>query len=124
MRYQLGEHVEDRGQGVAVGPAGRDRDVRPSTQDLTDQSGARGPRADFEKEANAVVIGAFDQCGEVDGLDGLGRDRVGRRSAVESVRSVPRLRCRNRFRVSAVVSRSWRHGIPSRRSGRSRSAPC
>ena len=42
--------------------------MRPSTQDLTDQPGARGPRAHFQKEANTVVISAFDERGKVDGL--------------------------------------------------------
>ena len=55
VRNQLGEHVEDRRERIAVRPARRDRGMRPPAEDLTDQPGAREPRANFQKEANSVV---------------------------------------------------------------------
>ena len=64
--------------------------MRSSAQNLTDQPGARRPGTHFQKEANTVVIGTFDERGKVDGRERLGRDRVGRRLAINGVGACPR----------------------------------
>ena len=79
---QPAEHGQERGDRLALARAGGDGQVRPTAEDVADHPGAGRPRADLDEGADAVLVGPADDGREVDAVQGVGEDRVGRRVPV------------------------------------------
>ena len=74
---QPGQQPEHGGKRLLSGQAGGARPVRTITENLADHAAARSARADFNENADAIEIGAFDERGKVERLQRLSDDGIG-----------------------------------------------